>query len=90
MRRKLRLSSETLRVLSRSQARQVAGGISIECSQGECATDNDCSGGPGAPCEDPTNDYTWAQCDGTCGATGCQFTVNWGETCPNTVCGCTR
>jgi hypothetical protein len=87
MKRKLRLHAETLRVLSKTQARQVGGGVTSECSLAACATSEGCSGGDTNPCEDPTNDYTWAQCEGTCGAVTCVFTENWGE-CPDPTNGC--
>ena len=61
MKRKLRLNAETLKVLSRAQARQVGGGDSEETACvtcDSCVTECDtCAGGS-------STDYTWVQCDG--------------------------
>ena len=86
MKRKLRLSSETLKVLSREQARGVVGGTEDQCQNTyDCTQINN-------PCVGPTStDYTWFQCNG-CEATCDANTECCGPTGQNgmSVCLCTN
>ena len=91
MKRKLRLNSETLKVLSRSQAKQVAGGsdqtacVSCACNH----TENDTCAGT------TSTDDTWfwcGQCEETCDGCGLSVASECWPACESywyhTVCDC--
>lgn len=95
--RKLRLSAETLRVLSESQAKQVVGGDETDQCTGPCTFDQTCGGSHSCsdtcetgnhgvtrcdPCVTDTNDCTGSTMCGTCGAPTCSTCgASCGGTC---------